>query len=230
MPSLLTRFVVRDAHAQGALNVRGFQRNHLIGGAGYLLADCVVDVVSARDSTNDSADRYLPRTRWAVCSRGSTSPKVFLRTLLYASSQRGQIVESMYVRLRRAETGQTFSIWVYGEDSLARGSGLFVDRSGVVCNHHFLLHEDGTTFQFLPGDYDLEIYASLVGDDHAVKLFSTRLTISDQDAERLRSPDVGIYFDWRPESRSYHRHVRSNSRAQMPSAFQTILRDLTPDS
>lgn len=161
---------------------------------------------------------------------GPRPPKVFLRTLLYASSQRGRIVESMYVRLLRAETGQTFSIWVYGEDSLARGSGLFVDRSGVVCNHHFLLHEDGTTFQFLPGDYDLEIYASLVGDDHAVKLFSTRLTISDQDAEQLRSPDVGIYFDWRPESRSYHRHVRSNSRAQMPPAFQTVLRDLTSDS
>ena len=52
--------------------------------------------------------------------------KVYLRTLLYATSKRGCIIESMYTRVRRGETTQNFNIWVYGEDKLTRGSGLFV--------------------------------------------------------------------------------------------------------
>jgi len=78
-------------------------------------------------------------------------PKVFLRTLLYSTAKRGQIVENMFVTLRRHESGQTFNIWVYGDGPLARGSGLFVGESGVTCNHHFLLPKDGTDFQWLPG-------------------------------------------------------------------------------
>ena len=43
------------------------------------------------------------------------SPKVYLRTLLYSTSRRGQLVEHMYVTLRRGETRQAFNIWVYGD-------------------------------------------------------------------------------------------------------------------
>lgn len=52
--------------------------------------------------------------------------KVFLRTLLYSTSRRGQTVESLHVNLQRGESRQNFSIWVYGDERLARGSGLFV--------------------------------------------------------------------------------------------------------
>ena len=45
------------------------------------------------------------------------SPKVYLRTLLYSTAKRGQIVESMFVKLCRGESIQTFNIWVYGEAS-----------------------------------------------------------------------------------------------------------------
>ena len=65
----------------------------------------------------------------------SPSPKVYLRTLLYSTAKRGQIIESMFVKLRRGESIQTFNIWVYGEGSLARGSGLYVGENGVTCNH-----------------------------------------------------------------------------------------------
>jgi hypothetical protein len=93
----------------------------------------------------------------------SPSPKVYLRTLLYSTAKRGQIIESMFVKLRRGESIQTFNIWVYGEGSLARGSGLYVGENGVTCNHHFLLPADGTKFEFLPGEYKVEVYASLAG-------------------------------------------------------------------
>src|SRR5450432_1917796 len=42
-------------------------------------------------------------------------PKVFLRTLLFSTSKRGRVVESMHVALSRNEMHQNFNIWVYGE-------------------------------------------------------------------------------------------------------------------
>src|SRR2546421_7307666 len=60
-------------------------------------------------------------------------PKVFLRTLLYSTAKRGQIVENMFLKLRRHESAQTFNIWVYGDGPLARGSGLFVGDNGGAC-------------------------------------------------------------------------------------------------
>ncbi len=57
-------------------------------------------------------------------------PKVFLRTLLYSTADRGQVLENMYVVLRRGAESTTFSIWVYGDQSLARGAGCsLVERS-----------------------------------------------------------------------------------------------------
>src|SRR5436309_13396939 len=43
--------------------------------------------------------------------------KVFLRTLLYSTSKRGPIVESMFVRLRRGGPLPTFNIWTYAYDA-----------------------------------------------------------------------------------------------------------------
>ena len=106
----------------------------------------------------------------------SPSPKVYLRTLLYSTAKRGQIIESMFVRLRRGESIQTFNIWVYGEGSLARGSGLYVGENGVTCNHHFLLPADGTKFEFLPGEYKVEVYASLVAVKQPLLLYVTGLS------------------------------------------------------
>ncbi len=90
-------------------------------------------------------------------------PKVFLRSLVYSTGKRGHIIESMFVTLRRGETRQTFNIWVYDQNGLARGSGVYVGDTGVVCNHHFLLPTDGTRFEFLAGDYQVDVYAALGG-------------------------------------------------------------------
>ena len=95
----------------------------------------------------------------------SGPPKIFLRTLLFSTSKKGRILESMFVKLQRGESMQNFNIWVYGEkDTLARGSGLFVGREGIACNHHFLLPKDGTKYNFLPGEYILEVFGALLGE------------------------------------------------------------------
>jgi hypothetical protein len=73
-------------------------------------------------------------------------PKVFLRTLLFSTSKRGRVIEGRHVALSRNETHQNFNIWVYGDEKLARGSGLFVGETGVATNHHFLTPRDGSGF------------------------------------------------------------------------------------
>jgi len=135
------------------------------------------------------------------------SPKVFLRTLLYSTAKRGQIVENMFVKLRRRESLQTFNIWVYGDGPLARGSGLFVGDSGITCNHHFLLPKDGTDFKWLAGEYVLETYASLVGSTESLLLCTIRLTLTDQQAVAMDSGFAGVFFDWGPDSASYFSHL-----------------------
>jgi hypothetical protein len=135
------------------------------------------------------------------------TPKVFLRTLLYSSANRGCIVENMFVRLQRGESLQTFNIWVYGDRPLARGSGLFVGPQGIACNHHFLLPKNGSTFQFLEGDYTVTVYATLVGRKNALQLQEIKVALPEKDASAMKSRGAGTYFDWGPDSSRYHTHV-----------------------
>jgi len=142
--------------------------------------------------------------------------KVFLRTLLYSSSRRGQTVESMHVNLQRAESKQNFSIWVYGDDRLARGSGLYVGHEGVACNHHFLLPEDGADFRLLAGQYNVRVFAKRVSDREPRELALLVLSISESQAKELLKDDAGIYFDWGPDQQAYHAHVEIRKPRPLP--------------
>lgn len=133
--------------------------------------------------------------------------KVYLRTLLYSTAKRGQVLESLHVTLHRNESKQNFNIWVYGEKgNLKRGSGLFVPQEGVTFDHHFLLPKDGAGFNFLTGNYRLIVYAKLVGKK-ANELMSLDLYINDSQAKQLAEPSTGIYFDWGPDQQDYYSHI-----------------------
>jgi len=140
-------------------------------------------------------------------SDGPQHTKVFLRTLLFSTSRTRQTVESIYVNLQRGESKQNFSIWVYGDDRLARGSGLSVGQEGVACNHHFLLPNDGSTFALLPGRYLLRVFAKRVRDASPRQLHETDLTITEKNAQELQNKNAGIYFDWGPDQQAYQSHV-----------------------
>jgi hypothetical protein len=105
-------------------------------------------------------------------------PKIYLRALLFSSSKRGRVIESMHVRISRNETHQNFNIWVHGEDKLVRGSGLFVGETGVAANHHFLTPYDATSFRFMAGEYKIAVFARLVGDRHQTQLLSETLEVT----------------------------------------------------
>ncbi len=134
-------------------------------------------------------------------------PKVFLRTLLFSTSKRGRVVESLYVSLSRNETTQNFNRWVYGDDDLVIGSGVFVGETGVAAGHHFLLPEDGSSFRFTEGRYRIEVFAQLLGDRRKRLLFSENLDVTREIATALEKSDAGVYFDWGPDSSQYLTHI-----------------------
>jgi len=112
-------------------------------------------------------------------------------------------VESMYVRLKSAETLQTFPVWVYGNKDLARGSGLFVGPDGVAANHHFLLPKAVAGYHFNSGKNQVEIVARLVGDTSDIILGEFEVTLSESQAQALKEDMTGIYFDWGGDHKEY---------------------------
>jgi hypothetical protein len=154
---------------------------------------------------------------------GNVLPKVFLRTLLFSTAKRGRVVESMHVAVSRNETHQNFNIWVYGNEKLVRGSGMFVGETGVEANHHFLLPRDVNSFRFQEGHYEVEVFARLLGDKTQTRLFSQTLDITRELAASLEEPNAGVYFDWGPDSSRYLSHVESRRVSPDPEDFLKML-------
>ena len=141
-------------------------------------------------------------------------PKIFLRTLLFSTSKRGRIVESMYVTLSCKEIAQDFDVWAYGErNELVRGSGLFVGETGVEANHHFLISRNSDAFQFISGRCRLDVYAHLLGDRNRILLFSQALDVSSENADLLKRNDTGLYFDWSPHKMQYVSHIDQEAKS-----------------
>ena len=153
-------------------------------------------------------------------------PKIYMRTLLFSTSRRGSVIENMHVALSRNETHQNFNIWVYGDEKLVRGSGLFVGETGVAANHHFLPPDDGSNFRFSEGDYRVEVFAHLYGDRAQKLLLSQELHVSADLAAHLAEPDTGLYFDLAPTSAQYLPHIDRRPPSLRPDDF---LRYLMPE-
>ena len=142
--------------------------------------------------------------------------KVFVRCFLYSTSERSRCIEGMFARLRRGDSTQTFPVWVCGgaRDDLSRGAGLAVGAAGVALHHHFLLPRDGTTYQFLPGNYVIELFAIVVGQKGHLKLREIEVQVTEAQAEQLRDDARhGLYFDWSPETQRFHGHI---DKARLP--------------
>lgn len=153
-------------------------------------------------------------------------PKIFLRTLLFSTSKSGRVIESMHVALSRNEMHQNFNIWVYGDEKLVRGSGLFVGATGVAANHHFLCPRENNSFRFEEGRYRLDVYAQLLGARKSTRLFSQILEISQAIADQLKEPHTGLYFDWGPDSSRYLTHVEKRQPGPNAQDFVDLLRVL----
>jgi hypothetical protein len=132
--------------------------------------------------------------------------KVFLRTLLISTGQRGRIIENMYVVLTRGDKQQPFNIWVYGHKENVRGSGVFVGNTGVEANHHFLPPDDAG-FAFEKGHYRVDVYAHLLGSRHRHLLFSCQLMLTSEQEQLIKRENAGLYFDWLADEDRYAPHI-----------------------
>lgn len=137
---------------------------------------------------------------------GERHNKVYIRTLLYSTSDRGQYIQNMYIRLRRGEKVQNFNVWVYKDKEYVRGSGLFISKNGIACDHHFLLLMDGDNYSFLPGDYTLEVFIEPVNGSPRM-LFEQKLSLTLEQSKEMKIRTAGTYFDWAPSSQTYFSHV-----------------------
>lgn len=140
-------------------------------------------------------------------------PKIYLRALLYATAARGCILQSMFALLRHGEDARYFDVWVYGDEVLRRGSGLFIPQTGVSTNHHFLLPLDGMDYRFHAGSYTLEVWCAIVGEHHARRLASFGLDVTPVEATGLETPDYGLYFDWSANDETYRSRIRARDDA-----------------
>jgi hypothetical protein len=135
-------------------------------------------------------------------------PKVFFRTMLYATGKRGHIVEALYLKVRHGDTTQMFNFWMYGETKeLKIGSGLRVGDDGVSSNHHFLPPKDASSFAFMAGEYAIEAYARILNRKAPVLLSTVKLSLSHDYAETLKNLSMGVLFTWRPDTQTYRGEV-----------------------
>lgn len=139
--------------------------------------------------------------------------KVFLRTLLYSTAARGQIVEGMYVKIRQGDDERVFSFWGYGEATkLSPGSGLHVSRTGLAANHHFVLSVHENAYDFEPGPYEIDVIADVVGYRKPQKLTTINLSLSDELAGALKRHE-GVLFE-RKIGGEYEGHTRPHIDAE----------------
>lgn len=129
--------------------------------------------------------------------------KVFLRTLLFSTGKRGQVVESLHLRVREGTRVAEFSFWGYGDKDLVRGSGLFVPENGVATNHHFNPINRSPVFLFTPGTYTLELVAKLVGRSSLVSLSTIELEMPTSPFGSSIAKEAAVYFNWSVEQGCY---------------------------
>ncbi len=156
------------------------------------------------------------------------SPKVYLRTLLFSTAKRGRVIESMHVSLTRNESRQNFPVWIYGDDKLVRGSGLFVGEDGIAANHHFLTLIDESKFEFAAGRYHLSVYAKILGEKEHRLLFRQELEITGTHAAELKQPHTGIYFDWGPDASRYLPYTDKRTPEVKPEELIELLQSIYP--
>jgi hypothetical protein len=157
---------------------------------------------------------------------GERHNKIFIRTLLYSTSDRGQYIQNMFIRLQRGETVQNFNVWVYDDKGLVRGSGLFISKNGIACNHHFLLPKDGDNYSFLPGDYTRQVFIEPVNGSPRM-LFEQKLNLTKEQSDEMKTRTAGTYFDWAPNSQTYFSHV--DLRPKEDKEISDLIKVMTGD-
>ena len=126
--------------------------------------------------------------------------KIFLRTLLFSAGKRGNVIESLFIRIREGSRSEEFSFWGYGDKDLVSGSGgIFVPETGVVTYHHFNPVDSDSLFLFSKGTYSLELVAKIIGRKQLASLWTTKLEMPPVFSDTATELNKKVFFNWSPE-------------------------------
>lgn len=129
--------------------------------------------------------------------------KIVITALLYSTAKRGQVVESMFIKLIRDGSTTTFGEWIYWEGSKVHLGGVKVGEEGRSLFDHFILSDDDKNFNFTSGKYLLEIYASQVGNKRPIRLFQTEFVLDAETSETIKPQGRGFALLWNSDNQSY---------------------------
>ncbi len=149
--------------------------------------------------------------RYDFVGKSVPQAKIFFRALLFSTGKRGQVIESLFLRVREGARQTEFSFWGLGDKDLIRGSGLFVPETGVATNHHFNPVDAETLFLFSQGSYSLELVAKLVGKERLVSLWNVTLEMPAGVFDSAIARETTVFYSWSPEQRCYVASVEKRS-------------------
>jgi hypothetical protein len=146
-------------------------------------------------------------------------PKIFLRTLLFTTGNKGTVIQSMFLRVHHPGGTFTFDFWGHTEGGkLTLGSGLFVGPTGVACDHHFNPRRGSDDFLFLDGQYRIEVFAADIRRSKPELPMELNFTVdAQQAAELIQITDTELFLLWNADSCIYEGRVeRGRPRLDFP--------------
>lgn len=141
--------------------------------------------------------------RYDFVDKPEAQAKIFFRALLYCTGKRGDVIESLFLRVFEGQRQEEFSFWGHGDGKLMRGSGLFVPETGVVTNHHFNPTDSEKLFRFSGGVYSIELVATMARSAREVSLWEITLEVPPGVFDTNIAANKAIYYNWSPKTRSY---------------------------
>lgn len=151
---------------------------------------------------------------WDIGDR--TVAKITFRSVLFCTSERGLVLENLYLRVVNQSGSFVFSFWGYDDGKgMVRGSGVYVGETGIAAYHHFTPGVDDNDFEFVVGEYSVEVWAKIFNSKDAVLLGSYSFEVEDdkQIAEALSHSQRGVIWDWMPDNRRYVAVPNSGKRS-----------------
>jgi hypothetical protein len=127
----------------------------------------------------------------------------------------------MYLRVTNDTGTYLFDFWAYGESTkLVPGGGLSVSKSGVSLNHHFVHRRLDPTFAFCGGNYRIEVFAKVLGDNSANKLAELNVElVGHQGPTMAQVMDAGMHFEWDIGEEKYVGRIERRSERRAPPDF-----------
>jgi hypothetical protein len=138
-------------------------------------------------------------------SKNARRPEIILKTLLYATGRRGHVIERLYLSVRHdADEIETFGFWSYGQgkNSIVSG-GLRVGEDGVVYDHHFLQADKDSHFYFSEGNYEIQVFATVVNDSSPKLLHQFDLSLSQDKSLQMHVNNYAVLYTFDPVEKQY---------------------------